>query len=268
MPDDKKEIDKEVNKLTALSAETEALILVELNKMLLNPNKSIINQSTKLINDYITNYQNQLKVYIETKLPDIYKMGIVKAEDMIKKNGSEVINAIGFQQIHNETLTSLGAELFENYNKSVANISSNINQIKRQLEQDLTMQKTGMVDKAYIKSTAETVKQRLLKRGVTGFVDKAGKTWNMKTYSEMLSETMVVKTYRQALFNTLITNNQDLVRIVHLGISPQCPLCKPWNNKIVSLTGKTKGYPTINEATNTGLFHVRCDHIMFDIKGD
>jgi hypothetical protein len=39
-----------------------------------------------------------------------------------------------------------------------------------------------------------------------------------------------------------------------------CELCQPWQGKILSITGKTKGYPTLEEAKAAGLFHPRCRH--------
>lgn len=52
----------------------------------------------------------------------------------------------------------------------------------------------------------------------------------------------------------------DLVKIsTH---TTDCPLCKPWQGKILSITGKTKGYPTLDEAKAAGLFHEGCAHAM------
>lgn len=53
---------------------------------------------------------------------------------------------------------------------------------------------------------------------------------------------------------------RDLVKIsTH---KTDCPLCKPWQGKILSITGKTKGYPTLDEARTAGLFHDGCRHAM------
>lgn len=58
----------------------------------------------------------------------------------------------------------------------------------------------------------------------------------------------------------IISQGHDLVRIsTH---NTDCPLCKPWEGKILSLTGKTKGYPTLEQARVAGLFHEGCRHAM------
>ena len=37
-------------------------------------------------------------------------------------------------------------------------------------------------------------------------------------------------------------------------------MCKPWNGRIVSLTGATTDYPTMTQAEADGLFHPNCRH--------
>jgi len=66
---------------------------------------------------------------------------------------------------------------------------------------------------------------------------------------------------RAGLFYEAISKGVDLVKIVHLNIHPHCPLCAPFNNKILSISGKTEGYMTIDEAYMAGLWHAYCDDI-------
>jgi len=58
--------------------------------------------------------------------------------------------------------------------------------------------------------------------------------------------------------NRLVEQGHDLVKVsTHRGA---CELCQPWQGKILSITGKTEGYPTLEEAKAEGLFHVNCRH--------
>lgn len=48
-----------------------------------------------------------------------------------------------------------------------------------------------------------------------------------------------------------------------------CPKCKPWQGKILSITGRTHRYATLQQAINAGLFHEGCRHaigIHIDLK--
>lgn len=53
---------------------------------------------------------------------------------------------------------------------------------------------------------------------------------------------------------------QDLVRVSDHW--EECPLCQPWERKVLSVTGRTPGYPTVSEAIAAGLRHVGCRHTL------
>ena len=42
-------------------------------------------------------------------------------------------------------------------------------------------------------------------------------------------------------------------------VYPDSP-CIPYQGKVLSLTGRTKGYTTVKEAETNGLFHPNCIH--------
>jgi hypothetical protein len=101
------------------------------------------------------------------------------------------------------------------------------------------------------------------KYGVAYFVDRGGARWTLDRYINMLSTQTIISAKREAYFTKSLEWGNDLVRILHLGTDHEpCPLCEPFEGKVLSLTGKTRGYMTISEAENLGLFHINCDHAM------
>jgi hypothetical protein len=40
----------------------------------------------------------------------------------------------------------------------------------------------------------------------------------------------------------------------------ECALCRPYENEVLSLTGRTKGYTTLAKAKSNGLQHSNCRH--------
>ena len=129
--------------------------------------------------------------------------------------------------------------------------------IYRQLQLDSIL--TGTVS-GYetINSKIREMEKTSEAQGLVAFVDRSGREWNMSTYVEMLARTTVMKIHNEAVKNEFIAHGEDLVVIsYHL---PTCEMCKPWNGKIVSLTGATKDYPTMAEAEADGLFHPNCRH--------
>lgn len=67
-----------------------------------------------------------------------------------------------------------------------------------------------------------------------------------------------MEAHLQGTANRLLEQGHDLVKVsTHSGA---CELCQPWQGEVLSLTGKTPGYPTIQEARAAGLFHPNCLH--------
>lgn len=90
------------------------------------------------------------------------------------------------------------------------------------------------------------------------FVDAKGRVWNNEAYTNMLGRTVLMNAGRESYFNTCAENGYDAVRITVSGNA--CPKCAEWENRIVSLTGATKGLPLLQEAIDGGLFHPNCTH--------
>jgi hypothetical protein len=58
----------------------------------------------------------------------------------------------------------------------------------------------------------------------------------------------------------LAADGGDLV-IVTLSPHP-CPVCKPWEHKVLSITGDSADHPSMAHARAAGLFHPRCHHTI------
>lgn len=123
---------------------------------------------------------------------------------------------------------------------------------------------------AITKEQREKIAEDLLKvlkdNGIDFFHDKAGRKWKIENYVKMRTMTELVQAQRMSFFTRATQYGVDLVRIKHLNLHPQCPLCAPFNGKILSINGNTPGYMTIQEASIQGLFHPNCDHIPEDFE--
>lgn len=90
------------------------------------------------------------------------------------------------------------------------------------------------------------------------FTDAGGRMWDNKTYCEMLTRTVLLNAGRQTYFDTCAENGEDVVRVTVSG-SP-CPACAVWENRLLSISGASKGLPTVEQATAAGLCHPNCTH--------
>jgi hypothetical protein len=98
----------------------------------------------------------------------------------------------------------------------------------------------------------------LRKRGITCFIDKSGRPWSMDRYAEMNARTIARRTQAAATRLRTQEAGYDLVTIIDH--QRECPLCRPWEGKTLSLTGKTPGYPRMSTAEAQGYGHPNCCH--------
>lgn len=95
-------------------------------------------------------------------------------------------------------------------------------------------------------------------RGITGFVDSAGRNWDMASYTEMAVRTTSGRAVVAGHADKLSAEGLDLVQVSDA--PEECRICRPWEGRVLSLRGRTEGYPTLQEAEAAGLFHPNCRH--------
>jgi hypothetical protein len=112
--------------------------------------------------------------------------------------------------------------------------------------------------------TRATVSRRLLSEATSlpgfRFVDKSGNRWDSKTYFDMLGRTVLMNAGRSSYLDACAANGNDIVRVTISG-NP-CPRCRVFENRLLSISGKTPGLPTVDYAISRGLFHPNCTHSL------
>jgi len=94
--------------------------------------------------------------------------------------------------------------------------------------------------------------------GVTGFVDTAGKNWDLTSYAQMATRTAVGRAAIAGHLESLLANGHELV-VVSSDQRP-CPVCEPWEGEVLVIRGDSNEYPGIEEAEGAGLMHPGCAH--------
>lgn len=110
----------------------------------------------------------------------------------------------------------------------------------------------------------------LMGQGITGFTDSAGREWNLATYTEMAVRTAAARAYRDSQQDRMLRAGLHFFTISTTG--RPCPLCAPWEGKVLSATGAGTFTEdgvvvfdvaaTVEEATAAGLFHPNCKHTL------
>lgn len=95
-------------------------------------------------------------------------------------------------------------------------------------------------------------------KGITSFVDKAGRCWEMGSYAEMALLTAITNATVEGYVDTMQSYGFDLAVISsHDGA---CPMCDAWQGVIISVSGKDGRYSSLEDAKASGVFHPRCRH--------
>lgn len=120
-----------------------------------------------------------------------------------------------------------------------------------------------------IKKTLERkiIEQRLEKEGKVAIIDKSGKKWSLEVYLEMAIRTKIQESFRQGTVTAAIERGHDLAYISDH--NTDCDKCRKYEGLIISLTGKTKGLPTLDSIRASEkhlLFHPRCRHKIYSVK--
>ena len=107
---------------------------------------------------------------------------------------------------------------------------------------------------------SQRMMDKLAAKGITTFTDKAGRQWDMASYTEMAVRTATAHAALQGRIDTQESLGNDLMIVSSIGAT--CPICARWQGVVLSISGKTPGYYTVDQAKAAGLFHPNCKHTM------
>ncbi|WP_410652108.1 phage minor capsid protein [Amycolatopsis sp. cmx-4-54] len=129
-------------------------------------------------------------------------------------------------------------------------------------ETELLMQTGTMVRRDAVAQIVD----RLLVSGHDRFPDSAGRRWHLDAYARMAGRTIAGQAVVQGQLDEMVAEGSDVVVISD---SPrECKLCRPWEGRLLSITGRSVGQDldghrvvgTVAEARLGGLWHPNCTH--------
>jgi hypothetical protein len=126
---------------------------------------------------------------------------------------------------------------------------------------------------------AQVAWEELLGQGITGFVDKSGRRWELASYVEMATRTGTAQAAVEAHLDRLADAGIDLVIVSN---APQeCKRCRPWEGKVLARNGgggrqtldlqhatedgqtvTVHVAGTVDQAVADGLMHPNCRHSL------
>jgi hypothetical protein len=125
---------------------------------------------------------------------------------------------------------------------------------------------TGVQTRLQVASQAM---RRFAAHGVTGFVDKAGRNWELASYAEMASRTVIGQAHVQGGLDRYQQQGRYLVIVSNA--PEECRLCRPYEGKVLSMTGRQptdtelgghRFAGSLEQARRDGLLHPNCRHAL------
>jgi hypothetical protein len=102
--------------------------------------------------------------------------------------------------------------------------------------------------------------QKAAGRGVT-VLDTAGRNWGLTSYVDQFVQHQAGQAAVEGFTDRLAAEGDDLVIVTE---SPHpCPLCNPWEHKVLSVSGNDPQRPSMATAREAGLWHPNCWHTVF-----
>lgn len=127
------------------------------------------------------------------------------------------------------------------------------------------------------RQAAQAALDEFAARGVRGFVDRSGRSWELRSYVEMAMRSATARASLDAHSDRLGAAGVDLVLVSQA--PEECPLCRPWERKVLARSGApgrrtvevehaTEDGETVRvevagslpEARAAGLMHPNCRH--------
>lgn len=212
-------------------------------------------QQLAAIEDVLVELGEVTETWRETHVGNIYRESLAQADAALQAAGKQ-LPMEEFGALHTESIRIIGENLAVNLAETRVMVGRRVDDVFRRAGLNALQRATALGE------TRRQATQRLLDEltegGISSFTDRAGKTWNLGTYAEMHARTTSMEATNLATENRMAEMGEDLVKISsHAGA---CPLCIPWEGKILSLSGASDEYPSVDEARAAGLFHPQCAH--------
>ena len=249
---DKTELKEDIKDNKSLAKELEERLKKEFQKVIDDPSEKKIKHYREVEDLILLAWLKDTFFNMTQGINENIANGKSVAVEQLRKKGFKKIedNADIYTELANAKKQLIKTEL----EKIVSNIKANSRKNIVEMRDAFILQKKNLTSSFMV---------TFRKYGVTYFTDKRGAKWSLERYINMSTTTLMASTNRQSFFAKSLEWGNDLFKVVHLGITPECELCRPFNGKVLSISGRTKGYMTVDEASQSGhLFSYNCDHTV------
>jgi hypothetical protein len=208
--------------------------------------------------------------FIKEQIPLYYEAGANDAIAQLKKIYAPISVRTGFNKIHRDAIAALISESSSAFGESLTAANKAARTLMSSATKEILTQQlaTGNVSGAALRRIKRELVGTIQEQGIFAFKSRpytigdtvVQQTWTLDRYTEMLTRTKFTEARNTGLINRMVENGYDLVQVSKHNSAHKA--CAVWEGKILSITGETKEYPTVEQARKTGLFHPQCKHAI------
>ena len=214
------------------------------------------------INAELTALGVDVDAWVQKEIPQYYLDGSNQALQDLRALGVDTSSRTNFAVINKEAIKALTDDVALSFAEAIRGVSRSANSLlgdtlKKQLNFIIA---EGKLSGDTRKQISSDLRAQIQANGFDALTDKRGASWSLERYTDMLARTKAVEARNQGLTNRMLALGYDLVQVTNH--RSDHPACAYWEGKILSLSGKTSGYPTLQQAIEDGLFHPNCQHAI------
>jgi uncharacterized glyoxalase superfamily protein PhnB len=242
-------------RLTQIYKDAENAAIVLLAAALLAPKPAgALLKAKASIKKIMGDAEKQAQAWSDDSLTTLYARGMMDTSERLNRVYPES------SPMHLAIIAALGVEVMDRLTSVSAAVDRNVTTL-------LSAAQVGEAGAAFKNATdwqalAEQLRKDVLANGVTGFIDKAGHSWKVDTYVDVVAQSSVMRAYNKGISSEMQAQGLDLARLSDEIDENTCDACAQWAGQVLSITGETPGFPTVDEAEADGVFHCHCVHTL------
>ena len=208
----------------------------------------------RLIEHLREDFRERAREVFEAAYGDGVKLAGARPPGAIQRAALDALTENAIQRLHN-SLSTVGRQFDDAFRRV------GLQQAARQLTRELPPD-----------AAADLMRRELMRKGMTGLVDRRGRRWRLSHYSRLVISTTTSEAANRGVADAVTAVGRDLVRISrpegatgchHHPDDPNNP-CRALEGQVVSLTGASPGYPVLEELPP---FHPFCSHGIAPARG-
>ena len=216
----------------------------------------------KQIEELLKEADQDVKAWIKVEIPAFYEAAMFEAVKTQFDQKLDIKINQTFVQFHRESIAALSSKTYESIASGMDGIlRDSLNQLsnitRRRILDDVIK---GRIKGETRREISKNIVKQLRKDGLAALTDRSGKRWDLRVYGRMLSRTVLTEAHYTGIANQTLSNGYDLIQVSKHSTS--CPICAPWQGRILSVSGINKKYPSLDDARAAGLFHPNCRHAI------